>query len=74
MKGYCMYIVKYSELVHMSEMYSQARASSPYELVPNILRYTFNNLYLLSNNYMEGPGNNAAHPNMKFHRTQSTVF
>ena len=27
-------------------MYS-ARASSPYELVPNILRYTFNKLYLL---------------------------
>ena len=42
-----MYIVKYSELVHMAEMHSQARASSPYELVPNILRYTFNNLYLL---------------------------
>ena len=41
-----MYIVKYSELVHMAEMHSQARASSPYELVPNILRYTFNNLYL----------------------------
>ena len=28
----------------MAEMYSQARASSPYELVPNTLRYTFNNL------------------------------
>ena len=36
-----MYIVKYSELVHMAEMHSQARASSPYELGPNILRYTF---------------------------------
>ena len=41
-----MFIVKYSELVHMAEMHSQARASSPYELVPNILRYTFNNLYM----------------------------
>ena len=42
-----MYIVKYLELVHMVEMHSQARAFSPYELVPNILRYTFNNLYML---------------------------
>ena len=39
-----MYIVKYSELVQMAEMHSQAHASSPYELVPNILRYTFNNI------------------------------
>ena len=44
-----MYIVKYSELVHMAEMHSQGRASSPYELVPNILRYTFNNLYIFYN-------------------------
>ena len=41
-----MCIVKYSELVHMTELHSQARAFSPYERVPNILRYTFNNLYL----------------------------
>ena len=41
-----MYIVKYLELVHMAEMHSQAPASSPYELVPNILRYKFNNLYI----------------------------
>ena len=41
-----MYIVKYLELVHMAEMHSQALASSAYELVPNILRYTFNNLYI----------------------------
>ena len=41
-----MNIVKYSELVHMAETHSQARASSPYELVPNILRYSFNNLYI----------------------------
>ena len=26
----------------MAEMHSQARAFSPYELVPNFLRYTFN--------------------------------
>ena len=31
----------------MAEMNSQARAYSLYELVPNILRYTFNNLYML---------------------------
>ena len=37
-------VVKYSELVHMAETHSQARASSPYELVPNILRYSFKNL------------------------------
>ena len=42
-----MNIVKYSELVHMAETHSQARASSPYELVPNILRYSFNNLYYI---------------------------
>ena len=30
----------------MVEMHSQARASSPYELVPNILQYIFNNIYL----------------------------
>ena len=39
--------LKYLELVHMAEVHSQAHASSPYELVPNILRYTFNNLYIL---------------------------
>ena len=40
-----MYTVKYAELVHMAEMHElYARASSPYELVPNILQYTFNNL------------------------------
>ena len=31
----------------MAEMHSQALASSPYELVPNILRYTFNNLFII---------------------------
>ena len=39
------------ELVHMAEMHSQARVSSPYELVPNILRYTFNNLYLFGSKH-----------------------
>ena len=33
-----MKIVKYSELVHMAEIHSQARASSPYELVQNSFR------------------------------------
>ena len=47
-----MYIVKYSELVHMAEM--QARASSQYELVPNILQYTLNNLYLFLSIHIHG--------------------
>ena len=34
-----MNIVKYSERVHM--------ASPPYERVPNILRYSFNNLFII---------------------------
>ena len=38
---------KYSELVHMAEMHSQARASSPYELVPNILRYAVHSITYL---------------------------
>ena len=40
-----MYIVKYSEQVHMARMHELANASPPYEGVPNILRYTFNNLF-----------------------------
>ena len=36
-----MYIVKYLALVHKAE--SHARASFPYELVLNILRYIENN-------------------------------
>ena len=40
-----MYIVKYSERVHMARMHELASASPPYERVPNILRYTFNNLF-----------------------------
>ena len=42
-----MKIVKYSELVHLGEIHSQARASSPYELVQNSFRHSFNNLLLL---------------------------
>ena len=40
-----MKIVKYSGLVHLGEIHSQARVSSPYELVQNSFRHTFN--YLL---------------------------
>ena len=47
-----MYILKYSKLVHMAEM--QARASSPYELVPNILQYILNNLYLFLSIHIRG--------------------
>ena len=42
-----MYIVKYSERVHMARMHEFASASPPYERVPNILRYTFNNLFII---------------------------
>ena len=38
-----MYIVKYSAQVHMAKDVS-ASASPPYEGVPNISQYTFNNL------------------------------
>ena len=41
-----MYIVKSSERVHMARMHELASASPPYERVPNILRYTFNNLFI----------------------------
>ena len=37
-----MYFVKYSALVHMAE--TKLVRPSPYELVPNISQYTFNNL------------------------------
>ena len=39
-----MYTVKYSELVHMAEMHSQARASSPYERI-------FYNIHSITYNY-----------------------
>ena len=39
-----MYIVIYSERVHMARL---ASASPPYERVPNILRCTFNNLFVI---------------------------
>ena len=42
-----MKIVKYSEVVHMTEIHSQARASLPYELVQSSFRHSFNNLLLL---------------------------
>ena len=42
-----MYIVKYSEQVHMARMHEFASASLPYERVRNILRYTFNNLFII---------------------------
>ena len=42
-----MYIVKYSEQVYMARMHKLASAFPPYERVPNILRYTFNNLFII---------------------------
>ena len=42
-----MKIVNNLELVHMTEIHSQARASSQYELVQNGFRHSFNNLLLL---------------------------
>ena len=47
-----MYIVNYSERVYMARMHEPASASPPYERVPNILRYTFNNLFLCINGYI----------------------
>ena len=41
-----MNIVKYSERVHMARTHELASASPPYERVPNILRYSFNNLFI----------------------------
>ena len=38
-----MKIVNYSELIHMGEIHSKAGASSPYELVQNSFRHSFNN-------------------------------
>ena len=35
--GYLMYIVKYSDLVHMARMHQLASASPPYKRVPHIL-------------------------------------
>ena len=42
-----MNIVKYSERVHMARTHELASASPPYERVPNILRYSFNNLFII---------------------------
>ena len=42
-----MYIVKYSERVHIARMHELASASPPYERVPNNLQYTFNNLFII---------------------------
>ena len=42
-----MYIVKYSERVHMARMDELTSASPPYERGPNILRNTFNNLFVI---------------------------
>ena len=40
-----MYIVKYSAQVHVAK---DARAASPpYERVPNVSQYTFNNLFII---------------------------
>ena len=42
-----MHIVKYSERVHMVRIHELGSASPQYERVPNILRYTFNNLFII---------------------------
>ena len=41
-----MNIVKYSKRVHMARTHTLESASPPYEPVPNILRYSFNNLFI----------------------------
>ena len=40
-----MNIVKYSKQAHMVRTHELASAFPPYEGVPNILRYSFNNLF-----------------------------
>ena len=42
-----MYIIKHLERLHRARMHRLASASPPYEQVPNILRYTFNNLFII---------------------------
>ena len=42
-----MNIVKYSERVHMARSNELASASPPYERVPNILRYSFNSIFII---------------------------
>ena len=42
-----MNIAKYSEWVHMARTHELASAYPPYERVPNILRYSFNNLFII---------------------------
>ena len=42
-----MYIVKYSELVHMARMHELASASPPYKRVQHILQYKFNNHFII---------------------------
>ena len=42
-----MNIVKYSERVHMARTHELASASPPYERVPNILRFSYNNLFIV---------------------------
>ena len=42
-----MNIVKYSEQIHMARMHEVASASPPNERVLNILRYSFNNLFII---------------------------
>ena len=42
-----MYIVKYSERVHIPRMHELGGASPPYERVPNILRYAFNDIFII---------------------------
>ena len=42
-----MNIAKYSDRVHMARTQELASASPPYERVPNILRYSFSNLFII---------------------------
>ena len=42
--------MKYAALIHMAETHSQTVHPPPYELVPNISQYTFNNLKYLNFN------------------------
>ena len=65
-------IVKYSEQVHMARMHELVSASPPYERVPNILLYTFNNLFS-SPELLGSKGELIVYPWSGVHRTSSVV-
>ena len=54
-----MNIIKYSEQVHMSRTHELGSASPPFERVPNIIRYSSNNLFIIYPLIINGGVSNA---------------